>query len=73
MDDILKESKDFLKENYKDFSEVIKERAFSPMYFYFIIAWIVANWKFVYVLLFVGQDNLDVLKLDYMLSLYSFS
>lgn len=53
MDDVLKESKSFFKENYNNLSEVIKERVFSPMYFYFLIAWIITNWKFVYVFFFL--------------------
>ena len=60
-----------------DAKEILKERIFSPMYFYFIIAWIITNWSFVYVLLFVEEnfilDHEKVLKIDYLKSYYSFS
>jgi len=51
---------------------ILKERLFSPIYFYFIIAWILTNRKFLYVLLFVDQQYYLWTKLQYMVSLYSF-
>lgn len=56
--------------------EVLKERFFSPMYFYFILAWIVANWEFVYVVLF-GDTSLvvngaQVSKIDLIFNFYKF-
>lgn len=79
MDDILKESKDFLKENYNNLSEVIKERVFSPMYFYFIIAWIITNWQFVYAFFFLDPkfifesqktDKISLLESFYSMDLW---
>lgn len=58
----------------EDIKEIVNERFYSPMYFYFIIAWIIANWKFVYVLFFSNEGflfgNLHLLKIDYLLSFY---
>ncbi len=54
--------------------EIVQERLFSPMYFYFFIAWIVSNWKFAYVLLFVDEKTILVtqrmLKVDYLAQMY---
>jgi predicted membrane protein len=64
------EAKDLGKEILKDAKEVVIERFFSPMYFYFIMAWIIYNWTFVYSLLFVDSTKLKKYKLDYLLSFY---
>lgn len=64
------EAKDLGKEILKDAKEVIIERFFSPMYFYFIMAWILCNWTFIYSLLFVGSEKFKKFKLDYLLSFY---
>lgn len=54
--------------------EIVQDRLFSPMYFYFLISWIVTNWKFVYTLLFVDQDMIlktqQILKVDYLAQMY---
>jgi len=56
--------------------ELTKERIFTPMYFYFLIAWIVTNWKFVFILLFVDNqfiwDTQKVLKVDYLSQMYGY-
>lgn len=62
---------DTLKTTAEDILEIAKERLFSPMYFYFIIAWVITNWKFVYVFLFADEEFLKIPKLDYLVSLYS--
>ena len=67
---MLEEAKDLGKEILKDTKEVIIERFISPMYFYFIIAWIIYNWTFVYSLLFVDSTKFKNYKLDYLLSFY---
>lgn len=64
------EAKDLGKEMLKDAKEVIIERFFSPMYFYFIIAWVIYNWTFVYSLLFVDSTKFKKFKLDYLLNFY---
>lgn len=64
------EAKDLAKEILKDTKEVVIERFFSPMYFYFIMAWIIYNWTFVYSLLFVDSTKFKKYKLDYLLSFY---
>lgn len=54
--------------------EIVQERLFSPMYFYFFIAWTVTNWKFAYVLLFVDEKTIlltqRMLKVDYLSQMY---
>lgn len=67
---MIEEVKDLGKEIIKDTKEVIIERFFSPMYFYFIMAWIIYNWTFVYSLLFVDSTKFKKFKLDYLLSFY---
>lgn len=67
---MIDEAKDFGKELLKDTKEVILERVFSPMYFYFILAWIIYNWTFLYSLLFVDSEKLKQNKVDYLLSFY---
>ncbi len=56
--------------------EVVNERFFSPMYFYFIIAWLITNWKFVYVLLFANEtltiQGVEISKLDFLVTIYPF-
>jgi hypothetical protein len=58
----------------EDIKEIVNERFYSPMYFYFIIAWIITNWKFVYVLFFSNEGflfgNLHLLKINYLISFY---
>jgi hypothetical protein len=67
---MLEEAKDLGKEIIKDTKEVVIERFFSPMYFYFIMAWVIYNWTFVYSLLFVESTIFKKFKLDYLLSFY---
>lgn len=67
---MLEEAKDLGKEILKDAKEVVIERFFSPMYFYFIMAWIIYNWTFIYSLLFVETAKFKKIKLDYLLSFY---
>lgn len=67
---MLEEAKDLGKEIIKDTKEVIIERFFSPMYFYFIMAWIIYNWTFIYSLLFVDSNKFKKFKIDYLLSFY---
>lgn len=67
---MIEAAKDLGKEIIKDTKEVVIERFFSPMYFYFIMAWIIYNWTFVYSLLFVESTNFKKFKLDYLLSFY---
>jgi len=69
--------KDMAKKILEDTKEILNERIFSPMYFYFIIAWIITNWSFVYTLIFVDEKNIwdskGVMKIEYLKSLYNFS
>ena len=58
------------KEIAQDAKDVIKQRFFSPMYFYFGISWVITNWKFLYVLLFVEQSDMKIWKLHYLISFY---
>ncbi len=65
-----------IEENSKNLAEVIKERLFSPMYFYFIIAWLITNWKFAYTFLFTNEEVVGnirkILKIEYLGQFYQF-
>lgn len=67
---MVEEAKDFGNTILSDTKEVIKERFFSPMYFYFIMAWIITNWKFVYALLFVNRKEINQDKINYLIGFY---
>ena len=71
------EIKETAKEIYNNISEVLTERVFRPMYFYFIISWSIINWKFLYVFLFGNEEIIveqkSILKVEYLLSLYEWS
>ncbi len=71
------EIKETAKELYNNVSEVLTERVFRPMYFYFIISWSVINWKFLYVFLFGNEEIIieqkSILKVEYLSSLYQWS
>jgi len=68
---------DTVSDTFKNMIEMSKERLFTPMYFYFILAWIVTNWKFTYTLLFVDNqviwDTQHFLKVDYLSQMYGFN
>jgi len=74
MEDITSKITNTISDTFNHVVETSKERFFTPMYFYFFIAWVVANWKFVYVLLFVNEDtivqNRHILKIDYLSQMY---
>lgn len=59
-----------VKDLASDTKAVIQERLFSPMYFYFIIAWIITNWQFSYVLFFTSEEFLGIPKVEYLASFY---
>jgi hypothetical protein len=61
---------DSTKDILEDAKEVVKQRFFSPMYFYFILSWIITNWKFVFALLFIDSDDIYGEKLDYLIEFY---
>ncbi|RSK40410.1 photosynthetic reaction center family protein [Mangrovimonas spongiae] len=66
IDNITDTAKDLLE----DAKEVVRQRFFSPMYFYFILSWIITNWKFLYVLFSVEQSDMKIWKLHYLMSFY---
>lgn len=74
MDNAISKITDTTTDAIKKASEIIHERLFSPMYFYFLIAWIITNWKFVYVFLFVEEETILrtqwMLKVDYLARMY---
>lgn len=70
MDKVIKNITNIGKEISEDIREVIKERFFSPMYFYFLMSWIITNWKFVFALLFVDIKDIEGSKLDFLISFY---
>jgi hypothetical protein len=63
------------KETLVDIKEVLAERLFSPMYFYFLIAWLITNWKFVYAFFSTDESFIfqakNALKPEYLSSFYS--
>jgi hypothetical protein len=63
---------DTAKEVGEDISETLKERLFSPVYFYFIIAWLITNWQFIFSLFALDQKYLRILKVDYLTGFYQF-
>jgi hypothetical protein len=69
--------KETAKEIYNNVSEVLTERVFRPMYFYFIISWSIINWKFLYVFLFADEkiivEQKSILKVEYLSNLYQWS
>ncbi len=67
---MIEETKEIVKDTLKDAQEVIKQRFFSPMYFYFILSWIITNWKFVFALFFIDSNDIYGEKLDYLLGFY---
>ena len=73
MADPLENITDTTKEIAQDAKDVIKQRFFSPMYFYFGISWIITNWKFVFALLFIDSDDIYGEKLDYLIDFYPLS
>lgn len=70
MADLIDNITDTAKEIAQDAKDVIKQRFFSPMYFYFGISWIITNWKFVFAFLFIDSDDIYGEKLDYLVSFY---
>lgn len=72
MTDAVDQISETAKEIMSDAKEVIKQRFFSPMYFYFSLAWVITNWKFVYALLFVDSSDVGGDKIEYLTSLYPF-
>lgn len=67
---MIEETKKIVTDTIKNAEEIIRERLFSPMYFYFIIAWSISNWKFIYALLFIKSSSLRIPKIEYLCSLY---
>ncbi len=55
-------------------TEIVRERFFTPMYFYFLTSWAVVNWRFIYTLLFVDNDfiwtHFSMTKVEYLASMY---
>ena len=67
---MIEETKEIVKDTLKDAQEVVKQRFFSPMYFYFLLSWIITNWKFVFALFFISSDDIYGEKLDYLIGFY---
>lgn len=67
---VFQKASDTISESIDNASEVIKERLFSPMYFYFTLAWVITNWKFTYSLFFLEEENLGIRKIDYLTHFY---
>jgi hypothetical protein len=69
---MIDEATDLAKGTLQDAQEVIKQRFFSPMYFYFLISWMATNWKFVFTWFFIDSSDISDSKIDYLTSFYSF-
>lgn len=67
---MVEETKEIVKDTLKDAQEVIKQRFFSPMYFYFLLSWIITNWTFVFALFFISSKDISIPKLDYLIGFY---
>ncbi len=76
MEKILESVTDTIKENWKNLSEIAKERLLSPMYFYFIIAWLITNWYFVFIILFENNETIlkekKIIKSEYLTHFYNY-
>ncbi|QKU72272.1 hypothetical protein HPY09_15185 [Vibrio cholerae] len=55
-----------LEEFKKSFNSVLYERVSSPLYGTFIVAWVICNWKILYVTLFVSENELAFHKLKWI-------
>lgn len=75
MDEVTTKITDTFSNAVKSVVEITKERIFTPMYFYFLGSWIIANWKFVYSMFFTDEETIlrthQMLKVEYLLGLYS--
>ena len=78
---ILEPIKEFFGEKNEvvtSFNIALEERITSPFYGYFIVSWLIINWKILYVAFFVSQDKifekLGLLRHEYLsISFPSFS
>ncbi len=55
-----------LGEIRKSINSVLYERTASPLYGTFILSWLVCNWKIVYATLFVSEDKLGQMRIEYV-------
>lgn len=73
----IEDIKTTIKDNTENITEIVQERVFKPMYFYFIIAWSITNWKFVYTFLFANEkiivEQKSILKVEYLTNLYQWN
>lgn len=60
-----------IREFTNSINKIINERLTSPFYGALVIAWLLINWKIVYLTLFVDGDKLSKLKIDYIIENYS--
>jgi len=56
-----------IAETFDEIKDVIKDRIKSPVIGIFIFTWLGANWRAVYITLFVSEDQLNSNKLEYIL------
>ncbi|QQR76340.1 hypothetical protein IPJ63_02435 [Candidatus Nomurabacteria bacterium] len=69
--------KDFFGDNNEfvaSFDLAIKERITSPFYGYFIVSWLMVNWKIIYIAFFINQEEIynkyNVLRNEYLSTIF---
>lgn len=75
--DTIDEVKGYVKDISNGVSHVVSERIFRPLYFYFIIAWSITNWKFLYTFLFANEKSIieqkGIMKVEFLSNFYQFN
>ncbi len=54
----------------KSINSILYQRITGPLSGTFLLAWIITNWKIIYVTLFISQDKLTKNKIDYIIENY---
>lgn len=74
MESTVEKITDTVSDAFKSIAEIAKERIFTPMYFYFLGAWVITNWKFVYTFFFADEalvlQHTGMLKVEYLTQIY---
>jgi hypothetical protein len=60
-----------LSEFKKSTNNILYERVTSPFYGTLVLAWIIWNWKIIYLTFFISESKIDSSKIDYIIAHYS--